>query len=265
MIHNRVLIFDTTPARRRAVARHLAERAGEARDRPAARAARRRRDRGRLPDHLARRLRGRAGDRPDGRGPGDRRSRAHPLRRHRRRLERRAATANGRGSTRSSRPPTSTSSTSCRRTREDVKGQARAAVAHARQYLEDVEFSPMDATRVGARVHRRGACRSRSTRARPRSTSRTPSATRCRTSSPAYLERLYELVPGPARRRAVGPLPRRPRARGRQLVRRPAGRRAPGRVRGQRHRRARRQRLARGDRDAAAHRASATSACTPAS
>src|SRR5437588_7959203 len=33
-------------------------------------------------------------------------------------------------------------------TREDVKGQARAAVAHAREYLEDVEFSPMDATRA---------------------------------------------------------------------------------------------------------------------
>src|SRR5680860_794427 len=32
-------------------------------------------------------------------------------------------------------------------TREDVKGQARAAVAHARSYCEDVEFSPMDATR----------------------------------------------------------------------------------------------------------------------
>lgn len=35
-----------------------------------------------------------------------------------------------------------------RTTREDVKGQARAAVAHARQYTEDVEFSPMDATRA---------------------------------------------------------------------------------------------------------------------
>jgi 2-isopropylmalate synthase len=32
-------------------------------------------------------------------------------------------------------------------TREDVIGQARAAVAHARAYVEDVEFSPMDATR----------------------------------------------------------------------------------------------------------------------
>ncbi len=33
-------------------------------------------------------------------------------------------------------------------TREDVKGQARAAVAHAKQFTEDVEFSPMDATRA---------------------------------------------------------------------------------------------------------------------
>src|SRR4030095_11804583 len=31
--------------------------------------------------------------------------------------------------------------------REDVKGQARAAVAQARQHCDDVEFSPMDATR----------------------------------------------------------------------------------------------------------------------
>src|SRR5438874_5695641 len=33
-------------------------------------------------------------------------------------------------------------------TRDDVKGQARAAVAHAKQYCDDVEFSPMDATRA---------------------------------------------------------------------------------------------------------------------
>ena len=31
--------------------------------------------------------------------------------------------------------------------REDVKGQARAAVAQARALCDDVEFSPMDATR----------------------------------------------------------------------------------------------------------------------
>src|SRR5438093_8372608 len=33
-------------------------------------------------------------------------------------------------------------------TREDVKGLARASVALARSYCEDVEFSPMDATRA---------------------------------------------------------------------------------------------------------------------
>src|SRR5277367_609030 len=33
-------------------------------------------------------------------------------------------------------------------TREDVEGQARAAVAHAKEYVDDVEFSPMDATRA---------------------------------------------------------------------------------------------------------------------
>src|SRR2546423_7061736 len=32
-------------------------------------------------------------------------------------------------------------------TRDDVKGQARAAVAHARQYTDDVEFSPEDGSR----------------------------------------------------------------------------------------------------------------------
>src|SRR6476660_7158915 len=33
-------------------------------------------------------------------------------------------------------------------TRDDVKGQARAAVTLARSYCDDVEFSPMDATRA---------------------------------------------------------------------------------------------------------------------
>jgi 2-isopropylmalate synthase len=35
-----------------------------------------------------------------------------------------------------------------RTTRDDVKGQARAAVALAKSYCDDVEFSPMDATRA---------------------------------------------------------------------------------------------------------------------
>jgi 2-isopropylmalate synthase len=37
-----------------------------------------------------------------------------------------------------------------RSTREDVKAGARAAVSHARSFCEDVEFSPMDATRADA-------------------------------------------------------------------------------------------------------------------
>src|SRR5437763_13403719 len=37
-------------------------------------------------------------------------------------------------------------------TRDDVKGQARAAVAHAKQYVEDVEISPMDDTRADVEV-----------------------------------------------------------------------------------------------------------------
>ncbi len=41
-------------------------------------------------------------------------------------------------------------------TREDVKGQARAAVAHAREYCEDVEFSPEDGSRSDIAVHGRG-------------------------------------------------------------------------------------------------------------
>ena len=63
-------------------------------------------------------------------------------------LRARSRTPSARASTRSSRRRTSTSSTSCSSTREDVKGQARAAVAHAKAFCDDVEFSPMDATRA---------------------------------------------------------------------------------------------------------------------
>ncbi len=41
-------------------------------------------------------------------------------------------------------------------TREDVKGQVRAAVAQAREYTDDVEFSPEDGSRSDVRVHGRG-------------------------------------------------------------------------------------------------------------
>ena len=111
----------------------------------------------------------------------------------------------------------------------------------------------MDATRADVGVHRRGPRRSRSTRARRRSTSPTPSATRCRDEYAALPDAALRARARPARRRALGPLPRRPRAGGRQLAGRRAGRRAAGRVRGQRHRRARGQRVAGGADHAAAH------------
>ncbi len=137
-------------------------------------------------------------------------------------------------------------------TREDVLGQARAAVAHARSLVDDVEFSPMDATRADvdftAEVLQAAIDEGATTINIPDTVGYTMPD-----EYTAFLGRLYELVPdlrnvvlsvhchndlGPGRR---------------QLLRRPPGRRPPDRVRHQRPRRARGQRLARGDRDAAAH------------
>ena len=64
-------------------------------------------------------------------------------------------------------------------TREDVKGLARASVAQAKGYCDDVEFSPMDATRADLDFTAEVVADRASTRARRRSTSPTPSATRC--------------------------------------------------------------------------------------
>ena len=134
-------------ARRRAVARHLAERGGEGGDRPAARAPRRRRDRGRLPDRLARGLRGGQGDRPEGRRAGHLRPGPHP--------QGATSTPSGGRCKDAARPRIHTFiSTSdihikyqMQTDREDVKGQAKAAVTMAKAYCDDVEFSPMDASR----------------------------------------------------------------------------------------------------------------------
>src|SRR5919198_2485011 len=80
-------------------------------------------------------------------------------------------------------------------TREDVKGQARAAVALAKSYTDDVEFSPMDATRadveftaeVCAIAVEEGAI-----------VINIPDTVGYTTPEEyrAYFERLYELVPG---------------------------------------------------------------------
>ncbi len=80
-------------------------------------------------------------------------------------------------------------------TREDVKGQARAAVAHARQYVEDVEFSPMDATRADveftAEVCQIAIDEGATTINIPDTVGYTMPH-----EFTAYLRRLYELVPG---------------------------------------------------------------------
>ena len=108
---------------------------------------------------------------------------------------RRSRTPRGRGSTRSSRPRTSTSSTSCRR---------RAKTSRVRRVRPSRTPSSTSMTSSSRRWTRPApnsssrprSARSRSTRARRRSTSRTRSATRSRTSTPPTCERLYELVPG---------------------------------------------------------------------
>src|SRR3989442_649953 len=80
-------------------------------------------------------------------------------------------------------------------TREDVKGQAKAAVAHAKQYCEDVEFSPMDATRADveftAEVCAIAVAQGATTINIPDTVGYTMPH-----EFTAYLEKLYELVPG---------------------------------------------------------------------
>src|SRR5215217_4588066 len=79
-------------------------------------------------------------------------------------------------------------------TREDVKGQARAAVALARSYCEDVEFSPMDATRADvdftAEVCAIAVAEGATVVNIPDTVGYTTPA-----EYQAYLARLYELVP----------------------------------------------------------------------
>jgi 2-isopropylmalate synthase len=79
-------------------------------------------------------------------------------------------------------------------TREDVIGQARAAVAHAKQYVEDVEFSPMDATRADieftASVCRVAIAEGATTINIPDTVGYTMPH-----EFTAYLERLHELIP----------------------------------------------------------------------
>jgi len=80
-------------------------------------------------------------------------------------------------------------------TRDDVKGQARAAVALARSYTDDVEFSPMDATRAEveftAEVCAIAVAEGATVINIPDTVGYTTPEEYTR-----YLRRLYELVPG---------------------------------------------------------------------
>jgi 2-isopropylmalate synthase len=80
-------------------------------------------------------------------------------------------------------------------TRDDVKGQARAAVAHAKQYVDDVEFSPMDATRADVEFTAEVCAIAIEEGATTINIPDTVGYTMPQEFS-AYLRRLYELVPG---------------------------------------------------------------------
>ncbi len=79
--------------------------------------------------------------------------------------------------------------------REDVKGQARAAVTMARSYCEDVEFSPMDATRAEIEFTAEVVAIAVEEGATVVNIPDTVGYTTPEEYS-AYLARLYELVPG---------------------------------------------------------------------
>jgi 2-isopropylmalate synthase len=79
--------------------------------------------------------------------------------------------------------------------REDVKGQARAAVTMARAYCEDVEFSPMDATRADVEFTAEVVAIAVAEGATVINVPDTVGYTTPEEYA-VYLARLYELVPG---------------------------------------------------------------------
>src|SRR3989440_6836798 len=80
-------------------------------------------------------------------------------------------------------------------TRDDVKGQARAAVAHAKGHVDDVEFSPMDATRADVEYTAEVCAIALEEGATTINIPDTVGYTMPHEYT-AYLARLYELVPG---------------------------------------------------------------------
>ena len=160
----------------------------------------------------------------------------------RRQLARRCATPRRRASTCSCRAPRSTSPTSCGATRDEVVEMARGAGgARARATRDDVEFSPMDATRSEPELRRRAGARgdrggrehdqpARHRRVCPAGAGRARCSAGCTRACPSS-RTWSRLVPRPGR---SGP-------RDGELARRDRRRRAPGGARGERARRARGQ------------------------
>ena len=83
-------------------------------------------------------------------------------------------------------------------TREDVKGQAKAAVTLAKSYCEDVEFSPMDATRADIEFTAEVCAIAVAEGANVINVPDTVGYTTPEEYA-AYFRRLYELVPGSLR------------------------------------------------------------------
>ena len=225
---------------------------GEAGDGAGARRARRRHHRGRLPDRLAGRLRGRAADRRQRAAAGHRGAGADAGRRTSKRRRARSAPAErSRIHTFLATSDLHLAAQAAHHARGVPRRRRSARSSCARRFTDDVEFSAEDATRSD----RDFLCRViEAVIAAGATTVNLPDTVGYAT--PDEIRDFFADIIAPrAERRPRGlqrALPRRPRAGRRQQPRGDPGRRAAGRVHDQRHRRARRQRVARGDRDGAA-------------
>ena len=120
-----------------------------------------------------------------------------------------------------------------RMTPDQVKAEAAGAVAHAKQYTDDVEFSPEDASRSDFDF----MCEVLQVAVDNGATTLNIPDTVGYGIPEEYAGRLADVRPaGPRRLRRLGPLPRRPRPGGGQLAGRGRVRCPSGRVRDERHR-----------------------------
>ena len=247
----RVIVFDTTLRDGEQAPGYSLDVTVQAGDGPGARRPRRGHHRGGVPDRVAGRLGSGAPDCGGRAAAGDRGARAHARRRTSKKRRSRCVRPSGRASTRSSRPRICTSSAKLRMTRDECLDSAVSAVKLARRFTDDVEFSAEDATRSDRDFLCRvieGGDRRRLHDGQPARHGRLRDARR----AARVLRGDHRARPERRPRGLQHALPQRSRARGRQQPRGDPGRRAPGRVLDQRHRRARRQRVARRAGDGAA-------------